>query len=229
MAARRALLRVTGRPARSRLFRSLRRVAATSTRGRSFGLVRRQATNLANRLVPVGQTFAAPKRIQPLEQTAFEREKSSVGIMLLHHLFPDRDRQAVGALLVPGDLLDLQVALVVLVENRPAKEEEKRHFTALERVEIFRRRDVQIEGARDRQDRFRLLGKLPHVDVGVRPQTSAQSLAPAIRRAEEFAQLFFLVRLIRTQSRMDLDLRLQHHALDRFLRGLVGDLELEMQ
>src|SRR6478609_6871600 len=61
------------------------------------------------------------------------------------------------------------------------------------------------------------------------PQPCPQGLSPLLRRTEELAQLFFFSVRVGTQRRMNLDLCLQHHALDYFGFRNVGDHEFEMK
>jgi hypothetical protein len=148
--------------------------------------------------------------------------------MLVHHRLPDRDWHPVGGLPVPGDLLDLQTFIRPQIKNCPLNKEQ-RDLAAFERVEIFRRRDIEIVGARHWQDRFHLAGELPHVRAGVCPEARPQSLAPAIGRAEKLSQFFLLRRDVGSLGGLELDLRLQEDALNCLALRRVRDFEFEMK
>ena len=89
---------------------------------------------------------------------------------MFHQRFPRLRRQPVDALLIPGNLLHLEAAIIARVENRPAKQKEERYVALLDPVEKFRRREVQIITARHRQDRLGRAGKGAHRRVRVRPE-----------------------------------------------------------
>src|ERR1700741_5234664 len=71
--------------------------------------------------------------------------------------------------------------------------------------------------------------KLGHDRVGVRPKSGSQSLPPIFRRTEKFFQLFLFLRIVSALRRLNLDLRLEHYALDCFCFRRVGDFQNEMQ
>jgi hypothetical protein len=54
-------------------------------------------------------------------------------------------------------------------------------------------------------------------------------LAPSIGRAEKVFELLFFVRVVDPLRRLNLNLRLKHHGVNRFGRWRVADLELKMQ
>ena len=82
------------------------------------------------------------------------------------------------------------VAIRVGVEDRAAEQEKQRDVAVREAVEIFRGRDIEIEGAGTCRSTWSLPVKARDHDAGVSPQQGAKGLAPAFRLAEEIAQAF---------------------------------------
>ena len=63
---------------------------------------------------------------------------------MLHQFAPARDRQPPGTFFIPGDLLNLQSVGRREVKNCSTEEKEQWHFAVYERVEVFRRRDIEV-------------------------------------------------------------------------------------
>ena len=127
------------------------------------------------------------ERRQPIIRIAAEAQPSAIGIINVHHFLPNPHRQTVLRFFVPGDLRHLQFALRVAIENAAAEQQRQRHFAIFKAVKVFRRRDIEIERARNRQIDDRHAGKRRHDRADVRPQHRAQRLPPAIRLAKQIA------------------------------------------
>src|SRR5262249_27828508 len=89
--------------------------------------------------------------------------------------------------------------------------------------------DIQIERARDNQHGFGSLGEPRHNAICVSQQFVAQGVPPIFRSAKQLAQFLFLTGGVSTLCRLNLDLRVQHHALNLFRRRRVNDLDFEME
>src|SRR5436190_16448713 len=87
-------------------------------------------------------------------------------------------------LLLPRNLGHLK-GVIRVVEDRPAKEETQGDVTAVQGAEIPGSCKAEVESAMHRQVRRAGAGERRHDRGEVRPRHRAQSLSPAVRRAEE--------------------------------------------
>ena len=140
---------------------------------------------------------------------------------------PDGHRQAVGRLLVPGDLLDRSDPLLV-EERRPREQDDEGDLTVVEAVEVLGRRDLEVVRQRDgdieldrpgeRRDHLRHVGELHGFIVS----------RPAGALAEQVADPTGLGVVVAALERLDAELDPERDAPDRLPGGL-GDLEPEDQ
>jgi hypothetical protein len=147
----------------------------------------------------------------------------------IHHFAPRANRHSPCSFLFPGNLLDLQAAVRVGIKNCAAEQKQQRHFAVFKRVKVFRGRDIKIERARDNQHGFGSLGEPRHNAIRVCQEFVAQGAPPIFRSAEQLAQFFFLTGGVSALRRLNLNLRVQHNALNFFRGRPVNDFNFEME
>ncbi len=171
-------------------------------RGTSVG------SSSAERRLPADQPAGGPVAGQRVEAVAIEPDPAAAGEVGVHHRPPDRHRQPVHRLLVPGHLLDREPGLAA-GENRPAEQQPQRHLAVAQRVQVLRRGHLEVVRAGDRKVELDLAGEPRHQRDGVRPQERPQRLRPPLGRPEQVGQPLLLALGVLAALRLDLDLRPQ--------------------
>ena len=165
--------------------------------------------------------------VQLLEYIAPQAQPRCIGKVHLHHLFPNRDRQAEVGFAVPWHLSHLESPISTLIKDRPAEHHAHRDVARIERVKILGRCDIEVERAGKLQVDQHIVGEARDSHRGIHPQQRSHRAAPSLRGAKKVEQLLLLLGNIAPLGRLDLHLAAQREGVDRFLRGQIGDPQLQ--
>src|SRR5262249_547981 len=120
-------------------------------------------------LLPGRQRTASFELVQTFKRVSVEAQPGTPAIVPLHQIAPNLHWQPERGLGLPGNLRGLQ-ALIGLVKAGAAEQEAQGYFAVIERREVFRGCDVEIERAIDGQIDLCAVDKWWHQQIGVRPE-----------------------------------------------------------
>ena len=160
-----------------------------------------------DRLLPGRQGAVALNRCSASNVSRLQTDPCAVREVEVHHLPPDAHRQWIRGFLAPRRSAGRRTRSV-LGERGTAEQEDQRYLAVVERVQVLRRRDLEVVGALDRQ--LDLGGPDEPRDHGrrVRPQERPQRVAPLRRLAEELQEVLLLLGRVAPALRLDPDLEL---------------------
>src|SRR2546421_5609648 len=102
-------------------------------------------------ILPCDEAMRHLVLVQLVEDIILHANPGSVGKVGVYHLFPERNREAVGCFLRPRNLPDLYIACLAFVEDGSTEQEGKRYFSFLQSFEVLRAHHLKIIDAWDRQ------------------------------------------------------------------------------
>src|SRR5260370_1136668 len=83
--------------------------------------------------------------VQSIKNILMQVNPGTIGIVTLHHFLPEYDWEAEGCFLRPGDLRDLQIAFLALIEDSSAKQEVERDIALLQSIKVLRAYNLKVQ------------------------------------------------------------------------------------
>src|SRR6266699_2150894 len=146
---------------------------------------------------------------------------------MLHHFLPKSNWQAIGGLLRPGDLPNLQIATLTLVEDGAAEEKGEWNLAFPQSIEILGADQIKIVGTCYWQVNGDTSCELWNHSDGMRPQERAQRFTPPLRFAKNLQQSCLRFRTVVPACYIDLNLTSQGTRVDALLFNCIVDAQFE--
>ena len=174
-----------------------------------------------DRRVPGGQGLAGLEALQLVQRLPGHPDPGAVREVHIDRLTPDADREAIGRLLAPRHLLDLQPA-VDHGEHRAAEQQQQRNLARVQAGEVPGRADLQVVGERHGQVELGAAGEAGNHDRHRGELQRLERVGPALGLAEQIVQPLGLGVGVAPPGRLDPDLAPQRDRVDPLAAGL-GD------